>query len=324
MAGECREPVHGQYPNRIFVATLCDATRRSGLQCAMLVADRSGLTRRGMSDVAILERIAGLFPGLAAQQPPRRPAKPIRADLQLPDEATLLTALATLAAQVDPIARCLAAYESGHFLHPDGRTDPLGGVTLMPAQAAVLAHLCHVCPAPLSIETGFGMGSSASVVMGARRHLGADFEHLAFDPFGLADNRGTVVEAYLSAEFGARFRRVRERSEIGLGKLLDERGEGAVGLAFIDGCHHFENVIVDFTIADLLCCEGGFIVLHDARYPAIESAISYISNNRPDYAVAHLAVSSLTVLQKRSADERSWDSFTPFSVPDRYDWTPRL
>ncbi len=231
---------------------------------------------------------------------------PIRADLTLPDEATLLAALATLATGEDPVARYLAAYDSGQFLHPDGRTAALHNVTLVPAQAAVLAHLCQACLAPLSIETGFGMGTSASVIMAARRHLGADFEHLAFDPFGLADDRGAVVEAYLSAEFGARFRRVRERSEVGLGKLLDQRGEHAVGLAFIDGSHHFENVIV----------------FHDARYPAIEAAISYISSNRHDYAVAHQVVPSLTVLQKRTADARSWDSFTPFAVPDRHDWTP--
>jgi hypothetical protein len=272
--------------------------------------------------VAILERIAALFPTQAAPPPPQAPTVPIRADLTLPDTATLLAALADLATTVDPIARYLAAYDSGHFLHPDGRTAALDGVTLVPAQAAVLAHLCQDCPTPLSIETGFGMGTSASVIMGTRRHLGADFEHLAFDPFGLADDRGAVVEAYVCAEFGTRFRRVRERSEVGLGKLVDERGKDAVGLAFIDGSHHFENVIVDFTICDLLCREGGFIVFHDARYPAIEAAISYISNNRLDYTVAHQVVPSLTVLQKRTPDARTWDAFAPFTVPDRHDWTP--
>jgi hypothetical protein len=263
-----------------------------------------------------------MFPARAEPSAPTGASVPIRADLTLPDEATLLAALATLATGEDPVARYLAAYDSGQFLHPDGRTAALHNVTLVPAQAAVLAHLCQACPAPLSIETGFGMGTSASVIMAARRHLGADFEHLAFDPFGLADDRGAVVEAYLSAEFGARFRRVRERSEVGLGKLLDQRGEHAVGLAFIDGSHHFENVIVDFTVCDLLCREGGWIVFHDARYPAIEAAISYISSNRHDYAVAHQVVPSLTVLQKRTADARNWDSFTPFAVPDRHDWTP--
>jgi hypothetical protein len=93
-------------------------------------------------------------------------------------------------------------------------------------------------------------------------------------------------------------------------------------MIFIDGGHRFEQVMTDFVLADLLCCRGGTIVLDDACYPAIETVINYVTSNRPDYAVAHLAVAKTTVLRKVAADGRAWNSFTPFEVPQRSDWTP--
>ena len=126
---------------------------------------------------------------------------------------------------------------------------------------------------------------------------------------------------YLIAEFGSLYNRVRKRSEVGLAQLIDKRGEGIAGLIFIDGSHHFENVMTDFVLADLLCCEGGYIILDDACFPAIETVVNYVSSNRSDYAVAHLAAPNLTVLKKRATDLREWSAFMPFPVPQRSGWT---
>jgi hypothetical protein len=248
--------------------------------------------------------------------------KPVCAELTLPPQGELVAAFAELVRQVESIARYLAAFEKGHFTHPDGRLDPLGGVTLEPAQAALISYLCRVCPSPLSLETGFGMGTSALIILGTRRFLRKPFEHFAFDPFGLDGGRGTVVESYLNAEFKNQFRRVRERSEIGVAKLVDQRGHNAAGLILIDGGHHFETVMTDFVLADLSCSEHGFIVFDDAAYPAVETLIDYVRRNRPNYALAHLPVPNTAVLQKRGPDLREWYAFTPFHVPQRRDWTP--
>jgi uncharacterized protein YjbI with pentapeptide repeats len=240
--------------------------------------------------------------------------------LILPSEEALVQELDQLAVQVDSIRRYLAAFKSGSFTHPDGRTDALQEVALDPRQAALIAYLAARCPSGLSAEVGFGMGSSAAVILGARRLSGEPFEHFIFDPYGLPGGRGRVVQAYLEGEFGAQFRRVEERSEVGLARLLGERGEGSVGFVFIDGAHHFENVMVDFALADLLCCRGGYIVFDDACFAAIETVVNYVKRNRPDYAVAHLPVAGTSVIQKVSSDERQWYAFTPFEVPARSDW----
>lgn len=238
--------------------------------------------------------------------------------LSLPDEEALLTEFSALSHYSDAIRRYRLAYETRTFTDPAGRTETLD-VVLAPAEAALLSWLARRTPARLSIETGFGMGCSATVIVGARHAAGHDFEHLAFDPFR---ERGAVVQSYLEAGFGGKFRRLRERSEAGLGKLLGERGAQSVGLAFIDGGHHFETAMTDFRLADLLCCERGYIVFDDAALPAIETVVNYVRRNRADYAIAHLHVPNTTVLKKCGPDRRDWRDFKPFAVAQREDWTP--
>lgn len=233
----------------------------------------------------------------------------------------MIANLRALAQREEAIALCLSALETGTFQHPDGRTDELGVVRLALGQAGLLAHLAAECPKPLSIEVGFGMGSSAAVILGTRRLQQRAFIHLIYDPFGLGNGRGEVVQSYLQARFPKGFQRVKKRSEVGLGLLVDQRGPASAGLIFIDGGHRFENVMADFVLADQLCCVGGYIVLDDALFPAIETTVNYIRNNRPDYAVAHLAVPNCTVLKRISYDQRDWDSFKPFEVAQREDWT---
>lgn len=239
--------------------------------------------------------------------------------LQIPDKAELQQNLIELSEKSDVIARCLDALKTGTFKHPDGRTDELGPVRLALQSAGLLAHLARHCKKPLSVEVGFGMGSSTATILATRTIVGSSFEHIVFDPYGLG-GRGKVVEEYLAKQFKRSFRRIKEPSEIGLGQLIKDRGRNSAGLLFIDGGHRFENVLMDFVLADHLCCEGGYIVLDDALFPAIETVVNYVKSNRTDYAVSHLIVDNTTLLQKIAQDQRGWDAFEPFEVPNRRNW----
>lgn len=243
-------------------------------------------------------------------------------ELSLPHLDVLSRDLERLTAESDTANRCVNAVVDGIFAHPDGRKEHLNNIRLAPAQLALIAHLAKLCPTSLSIDIGFGMGSSAAMILAARRAVGAPFEHLVFDPWGLGDGKGSLVEEYLSTEFPQSFRRIWKRSEVGLPQLFEERGQGAAGLVFIDGGHTFEQVIVDFFMADLLCGVGAYIVFDDSYFPAIETVVEYIRANRPDYAVAHLPVVNTSVIQKITASPPAWDSFRPFPVPLRTNWTP--
>lgn len=248
----------------------------------------------------------------------------VTADFVLPSPGEMATELEELVAECDAARRCVEAVVKGCFSHPDGRSESLFDIRLPLAQLALLTHLGKKCPARLSIDIGFGMGTSATIIMAARRSMGARFEHLAFDPWGLPEGRGTLVQEYLDTEFAAQFRRCWKVSELGMPQLIDERGPGTAGLVFIDGFHTFEQVMVDFVMSDLLVAVGGYIVFDDAYFPAIEAVVEYIRRNRPDYAVSHLPVVNTSIAQKISATRPDWDAFRPFPVPARQGWTPSV
>ena len=245
-------------------------------------------------------------------------------ELAFPPIAEMMTRLRALAGKEQAIGLCISALETGTFVAPDGTSEGLGRERISLEQCALLAHLARHCPKMLSVEVGFGMGSSAAIILGTRRLQAKQFAHLIFDPYGLPGDRGKVVQAYLKKRFPGGFRRIMKPSELGLAQLLDKRGPGIAGMVFIDGGHRFENVMIDFVLADQLCCVGGYIILDDAWFPAIESVINYVRANRPDYTVAHLAVPNCSVLMKIADDQRSWDAFKPFKVPNRENWTPAV
>ena len=243
--------------------------------------------------------------------------------LDLPDKDYLLWLLAEMAAKDDVLQRTVQALRTGHYLVPEGREECLGSERPGEDQLGLLLWLCRQCSTPLSVEVGFGTGSSAATILCARRAAGHIFQHVIFDPHGLNEGRGELVKAFLERVFPAELFIRKLASELGLGQLIHDRGKGAASLVFVDGGHHFENVMTDFVLADQLCCPGGYIVLDDAEFPAIETVINYVTSNRPDYAVANLSVDNTAVMRKVGMDQREWFAFKPFSVPNRSDWILR-
>lgn len=244
-------------------------------------------------------------------------------ELVLPPLEVMADKLRALAARSDAAARCLAAATTGTFVDREGREDVLNLVRVSPAALALIVHLSTLNPAKFSVDIGFGMGGSVAMALAAQKDRGRPFTHLSFDPVGLTQG-GDVVQAYLDAEFPGEFRRVWKTSQVGLGQMLDEHGYGCTGYVFVDGGHTFEQVMVDFSLSDQLCCVGGHIVFDDAYYPAIEAVVEYIRTNRPDYQVYDNPVPNTSVVRKISDDYPSWDAFEPFTLPDRRRWTPRV
>ena len=80
--------------------------------------------------------------------------------------------------------------------------------------------------------------------------------------------------------------------------------------------------MTDFHLATMLLGEGGWIILDDAAYPAVQSVVSFIEANRNDFEVSSGEIPNTAILRRISADERPWDHFRPFTVPQRDDWTP--
>jgi len=239
----------------------------------------------------------------------------------VPPEQELLKHLRQLAKSHVAAECAVSAIQGGEFTTPSAQTESLGEVRNPVPQVALLAWLATHCKTKLSVEVGFGMGMTAAVILAARSRAKREFDHRIFDPYGLPDNRGALAQAFLSAQFGSSFQRIKKRSQLGMAELSAD-GSTKTELIMIDGDHRVDAVFADFYAADQLLAVGGMMVLDDAWFPAVETIVQFVRHNREDYEVSHLELANTAVLRKISNDPRNWDHFRPFPVPQRADWTP--
>lgn len=250
-------------------------------------------------------------------------SRSVLATWDIPSTTDLLEHLHALRLDDSAADRAVRALEGGVFLDDSNQKELLNGVQNPIEQAALLVWLARHCPTSLSIEIGFGMGMTSCLMLASRvRELPRlDFDHLIFDPFGLGEERGSIVESFLQRTYGQSFRRCHERSQFGIANLASVNGDNQCALAFVDGDHSFEGALADFYMLDKVMTIGGLIVFDDAAFPAIETIINFIRCNRPDYQISHLEIPNTAVIKKTDIDRRSWDHFQPFPVPNRSNWT---
>ena len=190
---------------------------------------------------------------------------------------------------------------------------------ISPDEGLALVRLATRVAATHTLEVGLGYGFSTAYLLAAlaNRQQADAVAHLAIDPFQLTDWNGigitTASELVAASPWlsDSSFHCVQERSDIALAGLL-KKGR-FFDLAFIDGYHRFDDVLVDFTLAAQMCPMGGAIVLHDMWLPGIASIAAFIRSNRADFAEVHTECENLFAVQRVGKDNRNWDHFVPFT-----------
>jgi predicted O-methyltransferase YrrM len=158
-----------------------------------------------------------------------------------------------------------------------------------------------------SLEIGLAYGFSTIWIMDA---LPSDASHTAIDPFqeSLWGGVGQTQARRLS---GKKFELLEDYSIHALSDFI-RRGE-RFDFIFIDGNHRFDDVLVDFYLADQVLNVGGLMVLDDIWMASIRTVMSFVLANRA-YQVVPQASHLMVALKKLKDDDRSWRHFRPFSV----------
>jgi predicted O-methyltransferase YrrM len=136
-----------------------------------------------------------------------------------------------------------------------------------------------------TLEIGMAYGLSTLFLCRAHFEKGTG-RHTAVDPWQREwGNIGllNVQRAGLSEHL----RLIEALSCDALPKLWEENER--FDLAFIDGMHRFDSVLLDFFHVDRMLNVGGFVVFDDLGMPAVRKAVSYILRNRA-YTVAPITV----------------------------------
>jgi len=129
-----------------------------------------------------------------------------------------------------------------------------------------------------TIETGLALGMSALFLCQAVLTVDPDAgHHVAIDPYQETDWKGAGRASLAAAGVDGRVEVIEEESEFALPRLVREGRE--FDLAFVDGNHRFEGVLLDLVFMDRLVTPGGLIVVDDMWMPSVRLAVAYVERN---------------------------------------------
>lgn len=224
-----------------------------------------------------------------------------------------------------------AAYASGTVSDADGGEMDLGATSIERPAGEALRDLAVSEGASQTIEVGLALGMSALFLCQAVLRVDPDgARHVAIDPHQRTDWKGAGLTSLAAAGVDGLVEVIEEESELALPQLVRQGRQ--FDLAFVDGNHRFEGVLLDLVFMDRLVKPGGLIVADDMWMPSVRTAVAYVERNL-DLELEPTAVPDafswrrglrrrrgapegsgrMAVLRVPSAPPaRPWDRFDPF------------
>jgi predicted O-methyltransferase YrrM len=189
----------------------------------------------------------------------------------------------------------------------DGEAEP-GLTRIGPLQGAVLHRLVRQTGAVRTLEIGFAYGYSTVWLLDA---LPPGGRHVAVDPHERAMYAGVGLHQVQLLGATAAFE---WRPAFSIHALSDAiRAGERYDLIFIDGNHRFDDVLVDFYLADQALRPGGIMAFDDMWMPSVRTAVSFVASNR-SYQPVTQPEGNMAVFQKVADDARDWRHYVPFQV----------
>ena len=186
-------------------------------------------------------------------------------------------------------------------LHAHGpkRSRPFEGdfarVALPEPDCDVLRDTLIARDAHVVIEVGLAYGSSALAIAEALCSVAeTPVSHVIIDPFQATSYHNVAWDLLSAAQVADQTRFMGEPSSTALARLVAE-GFSA-DAAFVDGSHRFHEVFVDLYFLRKLVHPGGLIILDDAEWPSVATALRYFDLNlgwRPIETSGRLTVRQL-------------------------------
>lgn len=177
-----------------------------------------------------------------------------------------------------------------------------------------LQHLIREHRPKITLEIGCAFGISSLFICEALRDVGGS-KHIMIDPWSEASR---VAAANLNrAGFGGLFE---QHIKLSFEALTELRAKGTtIDLAFIDGMHTFDYVLVDFFLTDKLLRPGGIVVIDDYSWPAIYKVCRYVMANLPYQFIGPLVDEQPSVKQRLARHVFSLYPFSKITRPESRD-----
>lgn len=205
----------------------------------------------------------------------------------------------------------ISMYEKQDQMGSDGKMYKLdASVKITPEQGMCIFNVCKKIKPKRTLEIGFANGYSTIFFLASIKSNEIGY-HVAMDPFEIIDWHGVGLKKVEELRMDSFFRFIPEFDYYGIPELA--RDKQKYDVVFIDGDHRFDYVLLDFTLADYIISDNGYIILHDLWMPSIKKVVKFIKNNRLDYEIqTDINSPQMLVLKKISGDKRAWNFYSSF------------
>lgn len=164
--------------------------------------------------------------------------------------------------------------ETGRAQTTEGNTIDITRFALSRPAAILLGAFAGACRPELIVEVGCASGVSTL----SMAHAAPEASLVVMDPKQDSHWKGAGRTAIERAQIGDRVNLRLERSDKALPALLAEGTR--TQLAFIDGWHMLDYVMMEALLVDRMLDVGGLILLHDLWMPALQHFACFWTTNR--------------------------------------------
>lgn len=180
-------------------------------------------------------------------------------------------------------------------------------VKITPEQGSLLYQIAIQPNVSKTLEIGFAYGFSTIFILEALLKKGGA-SHIAIDPFQHQQWKSVGLHGIKKLGY-KNFKWIEDYSIHALSNLI--KSNQKFNFIFIDGNHRFDDILVDFYLADQLLNTGGYLILDDMWMKSTQLVTKFISSNRA-YSKINQPVGNAAVFSKISDDNREWNHFIDF------------
>jgi predicted O-methyltransferase YrrM len=168
-------------------------------------------------------------------------------------------------------------YATGHALTSDGSTIVLQSVVRREFANSIYAVVKREQPGVV-IEVGLAHGATALAIATALAENGSG-RLVSIDPFQSTDWQGVGIAALERSGLAHVHTLIEAPNSVALPQLLQDLGR-TCDLAYIDGLHSLEYVLLDFFYVDRLLKVGGVVGFNDCDWPAVIPTLRFAQRHR--------------------------------------------
>jgi predicted O-methyltransferase YrrM len=222
------------------------------------------------------------------------------------------TALGTLAPHISHAGRetLLRMYSSGALDGTEEKARAVGQEKISILQGSELNRILRDIKAAQTLEIGFAYGFSTIWLLDAVATQGG--RHNAVDPFEKRRWGGVGLHQVSQTTGFDKLFKWHEAFSIHALSDFTRSGE-TFDAVFIDGNHRFDDVIVDFYLADQVLRVGGIMAFDDMWMDSVKSVASFVALNR-HYELVPQRADTMAAFRKIAHDDRLWDHYVPFET----------